>query len=96
MCNEALQSQFGTKYNLPDTAICAGAEGRDACDVRSGEIIRPGFDLENSFFRETEGDLWSASKTVSGTRLELSALVSGVGGAGSRGFTLGCKLFSRG
>ena len=34
VCNEALQSQFGTKYSLPDTAVCAGAEGRDACDVR--------------------------------------------------------------
>ena len=35
VCNEALQSQFGTKYSLPDTAVCAGAEGRDACDVRN-------------------------------------------------------------
>ena len=34
VCNTALQSQFGPKYNLPETAICAGAEGRDACDVR--------------------------------------------------------------
>ena len=34
VCSTALQSQFGPKYNLPETAICAGAEGRDACDVR--------------------------------------------------------------
>ena len=35
VCNAALQSQFGPKYTLPKTAICAGAEGRDACDVRT-------------------------------------------------------------
>ena len=34
VCNTALQSQFGPKYNLPETAICAGAEGRDAFNVR--------------------------------------------------------------
>ncbi len=33
-CNGALQAQFGPAYSLPDTAVCAGAEGRDACDVR--------------------------------------------------------------
>ena len=32
-CNGALQAQFGPAYALPDTTICAGAEGRDACDV---------------------------------------------------------------
>ena len=32
-CNGALQAQFGPAYHLPDTAVCAGAEGRDACDV---------------------------------------------------------------
>ncbi len=32
-CNGALQTQFGPAYHLPDTAVCAGAEGRDACDV---------------------------------------------------------------
>ena len=32
-CNFALQAQFGPAYHLPDTAVCAGAEGRDACDV---------------------------------------------------------------
>ena len=32
-CGEALQQQFGSAYHLPDTAMCAGAEGRDACDV---------------------------------------------------------------
>lgn len=36
VCNTALQSQFGPKYNLPETAICAGAEGRDACDGDGG------------------------------------------------------------
>ena len=32
-CSGALQAQFGPAYVLPDTTICAGAEGRDACDV---------------------------------------------------------------
>ena len=32
-CNGALQAQFGPAYTLPTSAICAGAEGRDACDV---------------------------------------------------------------
>ena len=32
-CNGALQGQFGPAYNLPSTTLCAGAEGRDACDV---------------------------------------------------------------
>lgn len=32
-CNGALQAQFGPAYTLPASAICAGAEGRDACDV---------------------------------------------------------------
>ena len=32
-CNGALQAQFGPAYSLPDTTICAGAEGHDACDV---------------------------------------------------------------
>ena len=32
-CNGALQAQFGPAYTLPSTTICAGAEGRDACDV---------------------------------------------------------------
>lgn len=36
VCNAALQSQFGPKYTLPKTAICAGAEGRDACDGDGG------------------------------------------------------------
>jgi len=35
-CNGALQAQFGPAYVLPDTAVCAGAEGRDACDVSYG------------------------------------------------------------
>ena len=35
-CASALRSQFGPSYQLPDTAVCAGAEGRDACDVRRG------------------------------------------------------------
>ena len=34
-CAAALRSQFGPSYTLPDTAMCAGAEGRDACDVSS-------------------------------------------------------------
>ena len=32
-CDFALQAQFGPAYHLPNTAVCAGAEGRDACDV---------------------------------------------------------------
>ena len=32
-CNGALQAQFGPAYTLPSTTLCAGAEGRDACDV---------------------------------------------------------------
>jgi len=35
-CNEALQAQFGPSYILPDSAVCAGAEGRDACDGDGG------------------------------------------------------------
>jgi len=35
-CNEALQAQFGPGYTLPETALCAGAEGRDACDGDGG------------------------------------------------------------
>ena len=32
-CDAALRTQFGPNYRIPDTALCAGAEGRDACDV---------------------------------------------------------------
>ena len=32
-CDAALRTQFGANYRIPDTALCAGAEGRDACDV---------------------------------------------------------------
>lgn len=35
-CNGALQAQFGPAYILPDTTICAGAEGADACDGDGG------------------------------------------------------------
>lgn len=35
-CASALQTQFGGNYNLPDSAVCAGAEGRDACDGDGG------------------------------------------------------------
>lgn len=35
-CASALRSQFGPSYQLPDTAVCAGAEGRDACDGDGG------------------------------------------------------------
>jgi len=35
-CNGALQAQFGPAYILPTTTICAGAEGRDACDGDGG------------------------------------------------------------
>ena len=34
-CDFALQAQFGPAHHLPNTAVCAGAEGRDACDVSS-------------------------------------------------------------
>lgn len=36
ICNGALQAQFGPAYKLPTSAICAGAEGRDACDGDGG------------------------------------------------------------
>ena len=36
-CNRALQAQFGPAYTLPSSAICAGAEGRDACDVSTSK-----------------------------------------------------------
>ena len=35
-CDAALRTQFGPNYRIPDTALCAGAEGRDACDVSTG------------------------------------------------------------
>lgn len=35
-CAAALRAQFGPNYSLPDTAMCAGAEGRDACDGDGG------------------------------------------------------------
>jgi len=35
-CNAALQAQFGPSYTLPGTALCAGSEGRDACDGDGG------------------------------------------------------------
>ncbi|CAG0883904.1 unnamed protein product [Darwinula stevensoni] len=35
-CEQALRLQFGPTYSLPDTVICAGAEGRDACDGDGG------------------------------------------------------------
>ncbi|XP_059475791.1 phenoloxidase-activating factor 2-like [Neocloeon triangulifer] len=35
-CERALKDKFGPSYALPDTAICAGAEGQDACDGDGG------------------------------------------------------------
>ncbi|XP_064106099.1 phenoloxidase-activating factor 2-like isoform X1 [Macrobrachium nipponense] len=35
-CQNALRDQFGPGYSLPSTALCAGAEGRDACDGDGG------------------------------------------------------------
>ncbi|RXG56343.1 Tryptase beta-2 [Armadillidium vulgare] len=35
-CQNALKLQFGQSYNLPNTAICAGSEGNDACDGDGG------------------------------------------------------------
>lgn len=35
-CAAALRSQFGPGYSLPDSAVCAGASGRDACDGDGG------------------------------------------------------------
>nr|CAD7402648.1 unnamed protein product [Timema cristinae] len=35
-CQAALRQQFGQDYALPDTSLCAGAEGRDACDGDGG------------------------------------------------------------
>ncbi|CAL1298488.1 unnamed protein product [Larinioides sclopetarius] len=35
-CEAALQLQFGSEFTLPGTSLCAGAEGRDACDGDGG------------------------------------------------------------
>lgn len=35
-CVSALQLQFGSEFSLPGTSLCAGAEGRDACDGDGG------------------------------------------------------------
>ncbi|EFX88177.1 hypothetical protein DAPPUDRAFT_5237, partial [Daphnia pulex] len=35
-CQAALKTQFGPNFVLPSTSICAGAEGRDACDGDGG------------------------------------------------------------
>ncbi|XP_035227597.1 phenoloxidase-activating factor 2-like [Stegodyphus dumicola] len=35
-CESALQLQFGSDFTLPGTSLCAGAEGRDACDGDGG------------------------------------------------------------
>lgn len=32
-CEVALKKHFGQNYRLPSRAVCAGAEGSDACDV---------------------------------------------------------------
>ena len=32
-CERSLRFHFGPNYKLPATTLCAGAEGRDACDV---------------------------------------------------------------
>ena len=95
VCNAALQSQFGPKYTLPKTAICAGAEGRDACDVRTS---RGFFFLRHVFHicRVMEEGLLFVSKMVNGTRLELSASVLDVADKEYQEFTPECRLFNRG
>ncbi|GIY11097.1 protein masquerade [Caerostris darwini] len=35
-CERALKFHFGPSYKLPATSLCAGAEGRDACDGDGG------------------------------------------------------------
>ncbi|XP_054718009.1 phenoloxidase-activating factor 2-like [Uloborus diversus] len=35
-CESALQLQFGSEFTLPGSSLCAGAEGRDACDGDGG------------------------------------------------------------
>ncbi|KAG8275353.1 hypothetical protein J6590_087703 [Homalodisca vitripennis] len=35
-CEKALRTSFGARFSLPPTAVCAGAEGRDACDGDGG------------------------------------------------------------
>nr|CAG4645445.1 EOG090X03V0 [Lynceus sp. MCZ IZ 141354] len=35
-CQAALRTQFGPNFVLPPTSLCAGAEGRDACDGDGG------------------------------------------------------------
>ena len=35
-CEVALRKHFGASYRLPDTTLCAGDEGNDACDGDGG------------------------------------------------------------
>ncbi|CAG0898123.1 unnamed protein product, partial [Cyprideis torosa] len=35
-CERVLKQQFGPTYTLPNTSICAGQEGSDACDGDGG------------------------------------------------------------
>lgn len=32
-CETALRTNFGERFTLPPTAVCAGAKNADACDV---------------------------------------------------------------
>ncbi len=59
-CNGALQAQFGPAYTLPASAICAGAEGRDACDVSINftkkQILSVHFSLNFNYPPFKQGD----------------------------------------
>jgi hypothetical protein len=48
-CEKALKDKFGPTYALPDTSICAGSEGHDACDV-SFHLFLPLYTIFNFLF----------------------------------------------
>ncbi|KAJ1529520.1 hypothetical protein ONE63_006293 [Megalurothrips usitatus] len=37
-CQDALRAHLGQSFRLPRTSLCAGAKGRDACDVSAGRL----------------------------------------------------------
>ena len=87
-CDQALQSQFGVGYKLPETAMCAGAEGRDACDV-SGLGIKIEKIINTLLYRVMEEVLLFVNRMVNGIRLELLVLELDVAELESLEFTQG-------
>ena len=56
--------------SLPDTALCAGAEGQDACDVSFRKVLAK--DKLQLYCRVTEEDHWFVKAGGSGTRSNLN------------------------